>query len=206
MQIFNVIIFFKLRTIQQKTVKPTYLCTLGTRKLAEGKGVLIKKRSFNLLRVLYLFFPERWQSTLFQVQKSFSFKSWRQSTFMTVLRLVTQSVHTTANYVKAGKDDTEPLDGQVARRCVLTNSCRSALATLSLFGEAQQISPWLDLQVQFLSSVANTWIRGGGSDTRLDAYGHCPGGISFSVVCFGWTERRGGGRRRKVLKEGTWFV
>ena len=26
MQIFDVIIFFKLRTIQQKTVKPTYLC------------------------------------------------------------------------------------------------------------------------------------------------------------------------------------
>ena len=38
MQIFDVIIFFKLRTIQQKTVKPTYLCPLGARKLAEGKG------------------------------------------------------------------------------------------------------------------------------------------------------------------------
>ena len=33
MQIFDVIIFFKLRTIQQKTVKPTYLCPLGV-----GKG------------------------------------------------------------------------------------------------------------------------------------------------------------------------
>ena len=39
MQIFDVIIFFKLRTIQQKTVKPTYLCPLGARKLAEGKGL-----------------------------------------------------------------------------------------------------------------------------------------------------------------------
>ena len=38
MQIFDAIIFFKLRTIQQKTVKPTYLCPLGARKLAEGKG------------------------------------------------------------------------------------------------------------------------------------------------------------------------
>ena len=37
MQIFDVIIFFELRTIQQKTVKPTYLCPLGARKLAEGK-------------------------------------------------------------------------------------------------------------------------------------------------------------------------
>ena len=38
MQIFDVIIFFELRTVQQKTVKPTYLCPLGARKLAEGKG------------------------------------------------------------------------------------------------------------------------------------------------------------------------
>ena len=37
-QIFDVIIFFKLRTIQQKTVKPTYLCSLGAKKLAKGKG------------------------------------------------------------------------------------------------------------------------------------------------------------------------
>ena len=36
MQIFDVIIFFELGTIQQKTVKPTYLCPLA-RKLAEGK-------------------------------------------------------------------------------------------------------------------------------------------------------------------------
>ena len=36
MQIFDVIIFFELRAIQQKTVKPTYLCPLGARKLAEG--------------------------------------------------------------------------------------------------------------------------------------------------------------------------
>ena len=32
------VILFKLRTIQQKTVKPTYLCPLGARKLAVGKG------------------------------------------------------------------------------------------------------------------------------------------------------------------------
>ena len=38
MQIFDVIIFFELRSVQQKTVKPTYLCPLGARKLAEGKG------------------------------------------------------------------------------------------------------------------------------------------------------------------------
>ena len=39
MQIVDVIIFFELRTIQQKTVIPTYLCPLGARKLAEGKGL-----------------------------------------------------------------------------------------------------------------------------------------------------------------------
>ena len=33
LQIFEVILFFKLRTIQQKTVKPTYLCPLDARKL-----------------------------------------------------------------------------------------------------------------------------------------------------------------------------
>ena len=38
MQIFDAIIFFKLSAIQQKTVKPTYPCLLGARKLAEGKG------------------------------------------------------------------------------------------------------------------------------------------------------------------------
>ena len=38
MHIFDVIIFFKLHTIQQKMVQPTYLCPLGARKLAEGKG------------------------------------------------------------------------------------------------------------------------------------------------------------------------
>ena len=38
MQLFDIIIFFELRKIQQKTVKPTYLCPLGARKLAEGKG------------------------------------------------------------------------------------------------------------------------------------------------------------------------
>ena len=83
MQIFDVIIFFELRTIQQKTVKPTYLCPLGARKLAERKAFpsvvlyvarkrwlqrkfarfvlfrLIKKRSFNLFVCLWsiLYFP-----------------------------------------------------------------------------------------------------------------------------------------------------
>ena len=38
MHIFDAIIFFELRTIQQKTVKQTHLCPLGVRKLAEGKG------------------------------------------------------------------------------------------------------------------------------------------------------------------------
>ena len=38
MQLFDIIIFFELRKIQQKTVKPTYLCPLDARKLAEGKG------------------------------------------------------------------------------------------------------------------------------------------------------------------------
>ena len=69
MQIFDVIIFFKLRTIQQKTVKPTCLCPLGARKLFR----LIKKRSFNLLWVLALF-SERWQSNLFQIFFFFSGK------------------------------------------------------------------------------------------------------------------------------------
>ena len=66
MQTFDVIIFFELCTIQQKTGKPTYLCPLGARKLAEGKGLhrkfarfvlfrIIKKRSFNLLCVLDLY-------------------------------------------------------------------------------------------------------------------------------------------------------
>ena len=53
MQIFDVILFFKLRTtIQQKTIKPTYLCLLGARKLAEGKGHetrLDEKRTLCLL-------------------------------------------------------------------------------------------------------------------------------------------------------------
>ena len=38
MQIFDVMIFFKLCTIQQKTVKPTFFCLLGARKLVEGKA------------------------------------------------------------------------------------------------------------------------------------------------------------------------
>ena len=93
MQIFNVIIFSKLRTIQFKTVKPTYLCPLRARKLADKDKLvqlfsvvlyvarkrwlhrkfasfvlfhLIKKRSFNLLCVWDLF-SEHWQSTLFQI-------------------------------------------------------------------------------------------------------------------------------------------
>ena len=77
MQIFDVIIFFKLRTIQQKTVNSTYLVSVGFGRLEEGKGLprkfarfvlfrLIKKRSVNLLCVLDLF-SERWQSTLFQI-------------------------------------------------------------------------------------------------------------------------------------------
>ena len=37
MQIFDVIIFFELRTIQQRTVKLTYLCPLGARKAGERK-------------------------------------------------------------------------------------------------------------------------------------------------------------------------
>ena len=41
MQIFDVIIFSELCTIQQNTVKPTYLCPLGARKLAEGKRTKI---------------------------------------------------------------------------------------------------------------------------------------------------------------------
>ena len=38
MQIFEVILFFNLGTRQQKRVKPTYLCPLDARKLADGKG------------------------------------------------------------------------------------------------------------------------------------------------------------------------
>ena len=61
MKIFDVIIFFffsTLRTIQQKTVKTTYLRPLGARKLAEGKA---------LLECFGSFFSERWQSTMFQI-------------------------------------------------------------------------------------------------------------------------------------------
>ena len=43
MQIFDVIIFFKLRTIQQKTVKATHLCPLGARKLQKETGTRLKK-------------------------------------------------------------------------------------------------------------------------------------------------------------------
>ena len=49
MQIFDVIISFELRTIQQKTVKPTYLCPLGARKLAEGKGMRVNSSKQLLL-------------------------------------------------------------------------------------------------------------------------------------------------------------
>ena len=54
MQIFDVIIFVELRTIQQKTVKPTYLCPLGVRKLAEGKVVLFLSCSVLLKSVLLI--------------------------------------------------------------------------------------------------------------------------------------------------------
>lgn len=101
---------------------------------------------------------------------------------------------------QAWLDDAEQLEGQVVRRCVLTISCRNALATL-LFREAQQTSPWLDLQVQFLSSVANTRIRAGDSDTRLDAYGHCPRGFHFLLPCV-WVGRK----ERGAWKEETWFL
>ena len=67
MQIFDVIIFLKLRTIQQKTVKPTYLCPLGARKLAEGKGHRIimqaeeilssvRKEQGTYVRIFFFFF------------------------------------------------------------------------------------------------------------------------------------------------------
>ena len=85
MQIFDVITFFKLRTIQQKTVQPTYLCPLGARKLAEGKGhetasdddyienlhvlscFVLLKSVLLISCVFWIFFSERWQSTLFQI-------------------------------------------------------------------------------------------------------------------------------------------
>ena len=39
MQIFEEVLFFKLlTTIQQKTVKPTYLESVDARRLAGGKG------------------------------------------------------------------------------------------------------------------------------------------------------------------------
>ena len=63
MQIFDVIIFFKLRTIQQKTIKPYFLlyCTQFEKEdYLENLQFFvlfchIKKRSFNLLCVLDLF-------------------------------------------------------------------------------------------------------------------------------------------------------
>ena len=55
MQIFEVILFFKLRTkIQQKTVKPTYLCPLDARKLAGGKGfmiIMINAKGFMIIMI-----------------------------------------------------------------------------------------------------------------------------------------------------------
>ena len=52
MQIFDGIIFCNLRTIQQKTVKPTYLCPLGARNLAEGKG---HETAYNLFQIFNFF-------------------------------------------------------------------------------------------------------------------------------------------------------
>ena len=55
MHIFEVILFFKLRTtIQQKTVKPTYLCPLDARKLAGGKGfmiIMINAKGFMIIMI-----------------------------------------------------------------------------------------------------------------------------------------------------------
>ena len=76
MQIFDVIIFFKLRTIQQKTVKPTYLCPLEKDDYIENLHVLscfVFLKSVLLISCVFwiffffLFFSERWQSTLFQM-------------------------------------------------------------------------------------------------------------------------------------------
>ena len=76
MQIFDVIIFFELRTIQQKTTKVSwfncFLLYVAQKRLLHRKFARfilfrpIKTRSFNLLCVLDLF-SERWQSTLFQI-------------------------------------------------------------------------------------------------------------------------------------------
>ena len=64
---FDVIIFFELRTIQQKTVIVRSSKRWLHRKFARFVLFrLIKKHSFNLLCVLDLF-SERWQSTLFQI-------------------------------------------------------------------------------------------------------------------------------------------
>ena len=49
---FDVIIFFKLCTIQQRTVKPTYLCLLGARKLVEVNSV----SDFSMNLCLWFFF------------------------------------------------------------------------------------------------------------------------------------------------------
>ena len=102
MQIFDVIIFFELRTIQQKTVKPTYLCPsqavpcpfpsssfLAPNRQSGFNCVLLycteleKDDYIDNLHVLscsvllksvlliscvfWIFFLERWQSTLFQI-------------------------------------------------------------------------------------------------------------------------------------------
>ena len=61
MHIFDVIIF-ELRTVQQKTVKPTYLCPLGARKLAEGKGHETASMSYGIVVV---FSPHCFPSIVF---------------------------------------------------------------------------------------------------------------------------------------------
>ena len=54
MQIFDVIIFFELRPIQQKTVKPTYLCPLGARKLSKRKKQKKKKKKLFTQNIISL--------------------------------------------------------------------------------------------------------------------------------------------------------
>ena len=81
MDIFDVIIFFGLRMIPQKTVKPTYLGPLDARKLAEGKGhddcrvenlhvlsrsVLLKSVLF-ISCVFWIFFQNAGSQPLFQI-------------------------------------------------------------------------------------------------------------------------------------------
>ena len=90
MQVFKVVLFFKLRTGQKQTIKGiTNLLRLGSSSypgcLHETRLALSLVWLFVCFRFFFIFFSERWQSTLFQF--FFKVKS-------TLTMALTTAVHT----------------------------------------------------------------------------------------------------------------